>query len=167
TILPPRGLYLPVLGSKVKMGADTKLIFTLCSACAKQKLDVACCNHTDQEHVLKHQSYYTPELFKALEKGYKILDVDEVWHWPADKRSNILFCSFMLKWLKVKICTSGYPAGCNSKDDRLNFVSKLNKHYSFETDILPAEIVKNPVSKTLGKNNLNCTWGRFGMITNH
>ncbi len=78
TILPPRGLYLPVLGSKVKMGTDTKLIFTLCTTCTKQKLDVACCNHTDQECVLKHQSYYTPELFKALEKGYKVLDVDEV-----------------------------------------------------------------------------------------
>ncbi|WP_297331436.1 hypothetical protein, partial [Pseudoalteromonas sp.] len=92
---------------------------------------------------------------------------NEVWHWPADKCSNILFCPFMLKWLEVKICAPGYPASCNSEEDRLNFVSKLNKHYSFETDILPGEIIKNPVSKTLGKNNLNCTWGRFGMITNH
>ncbi|MCP4588301.1 hypothetical protein, partial [Pseudoalteromonas sp.] len=121
---------------------------------------------TDQECVLRPQSYYTIELFKALEKGYQILDIDEVWHWRDAKRSNIVFRSFMLKWLKVKICTSGYPVGCNSEEDRLNFVSKLNKHYSFEIDILPTEIVKNPVSKTLGKNTLNCTCGRFGMITN-
>lgn len=47
------------------------------------------------------------ELKKALEKGYRLLQVHEVWHFPAT--SDELFKEYINTFLKIKQEASGYP----------------------------------------------------------
>ncbi|CAB3979898.1 Hypothetical predicted protein [Paramuricea clavata] len=42
------------------------------------------CRHSDAERTL-HGTWVTLELEKALEKGYKLVRIDEVWHWSSPR----------------------------------------------------------------------------------
>ena len=46
-VLPPRGLYHPVLPVKIQCGSSHKLLFPLCGSCAETKQQK--CNHSDGE----------------------------------------------------------------------------------------------------------------------
>jgi hypothetical protein len=54
-----------------------KLIFTLCTKC----FDVKCnrCTHNNEERALSG-TWTTDEVSKAIEKGYLIKEIYEVWH---------------------------------------------------------------------------------------
>jgi len=80
-ILPPRKLYHPVLPIKKE-----KLIFTLCTKCFDQKCN--CCTHYDEERVLV-ATWTTDEVSKALEKGYKNMEIYEIWHFK-EKSNDLL-----------------------------------------------------------------------------
>ena len=43
-----------------------------------------------------------PELEKAMEVGYKILKIHEVWHFPENQRRTHFFAPYVNKWLKKK-----------------------------------------------------------------
>jgi hypothetical protein len=55
-------------------------MFPLCRTCA-DNLQQEPCHHSDAERTL-HGTWVTLELEKALEKGYKLVRIDEVWHFP-------------------------------------------------------------------------------------
>ena len=80
-ILPPNDLFHPVLPSRL---ANGKLVFTLCRSCASELNVKTPCEHSVRERSLTGV-YCTPEIELALEKGYKILKVFEVWHFQASK----------------------------------------------------------------------------------
>ena len=73
-ILPPRGLYMPVLPLKM----NNNLLFTLCRTC-RENLQQTPCQHNDEERSLTG-TWVTNELKKALEKGYVVQCIYEVWH---------------------------------------------------------------------------------------
>ena len=81
TILPPRGLYHPVL--PVRHGG--KLTFPLCMACVREEQPKplfdrsAHCQHTDQQRQLQG-TWCTPELQEARARGYILKRIHEVWH---------------------------------------------------------------------------------------
>lgn len=93
-ILPPRKLLLPLLPCKI----NKKTMFVLCRTCAEnvQKTE---CQHTDEERML-HGVYVTDEVYKALELGYKIIRVYEVWHYKETRTD--LFAGYVNKFLKMK-----------------------------------------------------------------
>jgi hypothetical protein len=73
-VFPPRSLCHPVLPYKT----GGKLLFPLCRTCAEQR-DLGPddrCQHTNSERSL------TSELQKALELGYRLDQIYEVWHFP-------------------------------------------------------------------------------------
>ena len=87
-VLPPRGLFYPVL----PMRCAGKLQFTLCQTCS-ETLAISDCNHNDAERCLKG-TWCTPELQKALAMGYFIVKIYEVWHYdrksdPTDTSSKL------------------------------------------------------------------------------
>ena len=43
------------------------------------------CGHTREQRIL-HGTGCTPELQKAVEKGYQIIKIHEVWHFPEGNR---------------------------------------------------------------------------------
>ncbi len=78
-VLPPRGLFHPVLPLRI----DKKLLFPLCHKCAS--LRQAECDHSDEERSWIG-TWATPEVEKALEKQYRVLEVYEVWHYKESSQ---------------------------------------------------------------------------------
>lgn len=108
TVLPPHGLYHPLLPLRQK----DKLTFPLCRTCVEEEMDKPMlarsfiCNHTvEQRKILG--TWGTPELNVAVEKGYQIHHIHEVWHF-SDQQEG-LFANYVNTWLKIKEEASGWP----------------------------------------------------------
>ena len=54
-------------------------MFPLCKTCA-DTLNQNPCTHADQERAILG-TWCHVELMKAIEKGYEVLKIHEVWHW--------------------------------------------------------------------------------------
>ena len=109
SVLPPRGLFHPVL--PYKFGG--KLLFGLCRTCMESENPCKC---TDVDRTI-HGTFCTPGLQKVVEFGYEILKIYEVYHWyqttqydPTSK-SGGLFAGYMNTFLKIKQEPSGWPSG--------------------------------------------------------
>ena len=48
------------------------------------------CTHNDEQRCLE-DTFVSLEVKKALECGYTMQEVHEVWHWPIEQRSKTLF----------------------------------------------------------------------------
>ena len=75
-VVPPKGLYHPVLPQRIKVDSYEKLVFTLCKACAETRNQNKC-EHTDNERSFIG-TWTTDEINNALEKGYKVIRTYEV-----------------------------------------------------------------------------------------
>ena len=51
---------------------------------------------------MSSHAWCTPELVKAVEKGYTLVKIHEVWHFPEDQRRTGLFADYVNTWLKLK-----------------------------------------------------------------
>ena len=146
-ILPPRGLYLPVLPYKQKTFNSHKLMFGLCRRCMELQ-NKNTCNHTDSERCLTG-FWTTKEISKALEKGYQIKEIYEVHNF--EKRSTELWKKYIRKFLKIKLETSEFK--CSEEEYRED-ARKLG----IELD----ELKQNSVLRFISKLCLNSLWGKFG-----
>ena len=79
-ILPPTNLLFPVLPFR-----SEKLTFPLCRTCVLKQQQQTC-NHNDEERVL-YGTWTSVEVQKALELGYRILALYEIYHF--EKREKI------------------------------------------------------------------------------
>ncbi|XP_055370498.1 uncharacterized protein LOC114869276 isoform X2 [Betta splendens] len=104
TLYPPRGLFFPVLPYRSGKG---RLVFTLCRSCGELNRQDGPCDHSDAERALTGV-WPSPEILKALEKGYRVAEVIEVWH--LKEQSTSLFKEYISTFLKGKQEASGYPA---------------------------------------------------------
>ena len=117
TVLPPPGLYHPVLPYRT----GDKLTFPLCRTCVENQLDRPLhaktwqCPHTDAQRALTG-TWCTPELHKAVERGYVVLKIHEVWHFPQSRQG--LFAEYVNTWLKIKEEASGWPANCRTQESQ-------------------------------------------------
>ena len=84
---------------------DEKLIFTLCKKCASDQNFILKCTHSDEERSFEG-CWTTVEIYKAVELGYEVLEIYEVWDYRA--KDGNLFASFVNKILKVKQGKSGW-----------------------------------------------------------
>ena len=55
--------------------------------------------HSSEERLLRG-TWCTPELVKAVEVGYCIVHIHEVWHFPEEQRQEGLFADYVNTWLK-------------------------------------------------------------------
>ncbi|XP_052778720.1 uncharacterized protein LOC128216186 [Mya arenaria] len=163
-IVPPRGLYLPVLPMK----SYGKLLFSLCRSCADQ-YQQSPCQHTDNERAF-HGTCVTDEVKMALSQGYKILNIYEVWHFDKisqyDQNSKCggIFTEYVNTFLKVKQEASRWPEWCKTEDDKQSYIQRF---YDKEGILLDYDrICKNPGLRSLAKLMLNSFWGKFGQRTN-
>ena len=163
-VLPPRHLYHPVLPYR----HDSKLLFPLCAACveqemAKRPLDrCAECVHTDEQRALTG-TWCTPELSKAVDLGYDILYIYEVWHF--DETCEGLFKDYVNTWLKIKQEASGWPSWVGEDETkRQQYLREYFEHEGIQLEY--DKIQKNPGLRTLAKMMLNSMWGKFGQRLN-
>ena len=162
-VLPPRHLYHPVLPFR----HESKLLFPLCAACVEQEMPkrpldrCAECVHTDEQRTLTG-TWCTPELSKAVDLGYDIQYIYEVWHF--DETCEGLFKDYVNTWLKIKQEASGWPKDDMSEEAKQDYIQKY-----FEKEGIQLEydkIQKNPGLRTLAKLMLNSMWGKFGQRLN-
>jgi len=124
-VLPPADLHLPVLPFKFQ----SKLFFPLCRRCVEERsstvdnlsiqLTSNKCIHSQLEDRCFWGTFTTPEIKVALENGYRIVDVAEIWSWSRSKRSVSLFKNYINKFLKIKIEASGWPQSiCSCPQDK-------------------------------------------------
>ena len=162
-VLPPRELYHPVLPYR----HDDKLLFPLCARCveeemAKPLLDRSYhCPHPDEQRALT-STWCSPELKKAVELGYQVQYIYEVWHF--EQTCEGLFRDYVNTWLKIKQEASGWPKDDMSEEAKQDYIQKY-----FEKEGIQLEynnIKKNPGLRTLAKLMLNSMWGKFGQRLN-
>ena len=162
-ILPPRELYHPVLPYR----HDDKLLFPLCAACVEQEMPkrplqrTSECVHTDRQRVLTG-TWCTPELEKAVELGYQVQYIYEVWHF--DDTCQGLFRDYVNTWLKIKQEASGWPKDDMSEQAKQDYIQKYFEHEGIQLEY--DKIEKNPGLRTLAKMMLNSMWGKFGQRLN-
>ena len=164
TILPPPGLYHPVL--PYRQGG--KLTFPLCRKCVEEEQPKPLtkrspiCRHTDKERCLTG-TWCTPELKEAIKQGYIIQHVHEVWHFQHS--SNTLFTSYVNTFLKMKQEASGWPSWVGDDvDKRAQYINNYEEKEGIRLD--PDKIEKNPGRRSLAKMMLNSFWGKYGQQGN-
>ena len=158
-VLPPHNLFHPVL--PVRSG--NKLTFPLCAGCVNEqqnkpmleRSDV--CNHTPEERMIRG-TWCTPEIIKAVEKGYHLLQIHEVWHFQ--KQQEGLFRDYVDTWLTLKQEAAGWPRWCVTEEKKQQYISEYREregiHLNYDS------IQKNAGKKATAKLMLNSFWGKFG-----
>ncbi|KAI1291111.1 hypothetical protein HDE_07694 [Halotydeus destructor] len=101
TVAPPHRARFGIL----PMRHDGKLVFPLCYTCTTQG-DTGDCPHEECDRAL-NQTWSTPEIYKALEHGYRLLKVHHVLHY--EKKDDQMFKEYIRMWLKIKQEASGWP----------------------------------------------------------
>ena len=152
-ILAPRGLYHPVLPYR----SNGKLKFPLCRTCADLEL-ITPCRHTDEERAFIG-SWCTPEIETALNKGYIILKIYEVYHWDESTQYNKstkqggLFAQYVNTFLKFKQEASGWPEWCDNDEKKTKYIADYFQNEGIQLDW--EAIKKNPGLRALAKLCLN------------
>ena len=154
TVLPPRGLLHPVLPYRT----EGKLMFPLCKTCV-DTLNQNPCTHTDEERAILG-TWCHVELMKAIEKGYEVLEIHEVWHW--EETTDELFKDYVNMYLKIKQEASGYPKHCVTDEQKQQYIHDYYEHEGIRLD--PNKIEYNPGLRFLAKLALNSLWGMYIMF---
>ncbi|KAG1651986.1 putative DNA polymerase [Nymphon striatum] len=159
-ILPPRGLYHPVLPYRT----GGKLLFPLCSTCADAGINRRC-KCSDKDRSLKG-TWTTVEIQKALSLQYKIVKIYEVWHYPEttiySSTSKGLFSDYINTFLKFKEQSSGYPSTCVTVKDQ----EEYKQAYFEKEGVILGDMSPNPGLRSVAKLSLNNIWGKLAQRNN-
>eukprot|EP00732_Lithocolla_globosa_P000325 Lithocolla_globosa_v1_NODE_91_length_6522_cov_117.886655.p1 type:complete len:715 gc:universal NODE_91_length_6522_cov_117.886655:127-2271(+) len=102
-------------------------------------------------------TWCTPELNKAIEMGYEIIEIYEVLHF--EKTSKKLFKKHVSQFLKLKQEASGYPTGCDTDERKNNYIKEYEKCMGIKLD--KDNIKYNAGMRAVAKLCLNSLWGKF------
>jgi ribosomal protein S20 len=138
------------------MGKSEKLLFPLCRTCANNKIQK--CNHSDSERAIIG-TWTTDEVNKAIDKGYRIEKIYEVWHFK--EKSNELFRGYVKDFMKIKLETSSWKNDFNTIEEYINTVKE-----KLDITLDKNNIQENPGKRAVAKICLNSLWGKFGQRQN-
>ena len=115
--------------------------------------------YSDQERAIL-STWCHMELMKAIEKGYKILKIHEVWHFP--EHTDELFKDYVNMFLKMKQEASGYPKECVTDEQKQRYIDEYYENEGIRLD--PNNIKYNPGMRSLAKLMLNSLWGMLFLV---
>jgi len=83
--------------------------------------------HSDEERCI-----VVDEFRKAVEMGYSVMDVFEVWEYEVtcfdkDTKTEGLFAEYVNMFLKLKQESSGYPSWVQSEDDKGRYIEDYRR----------------------------------------
>ena len=163
-ILPPRNLYHPVLPVK----CHCKLLFPLCRTCCHEMVQEDCDHEVENDRIFTG-SWVVDEVKKAVEYGYKVKKVHEIWQYEitqydkATKRGG-LFRDYIDEFFKQKVMCSGFPAGCVTDQDKEAYVQELRRDEGIELTV--QEICDNAGARSVAKLCCNSMWGKMAQREN-
>lgn len=112
------------------------------------------CKCSDVDRALTG-TYCNPELLKAVEKGYKILKIYEIYHWKesaqydSSSKSGGLFAPYINMFLKIKQEASGRPDWVRTEEDLARYIEMYEQKEGIRLD--PDNIAYNPGLCSLAK----------------
>ena len=156
-VLAPRGLYHPVLPFK----CHNKLMFALCRTCAQECQKTSMCHHTDEKRIFTG-TWVSLELNLAVEMGYKVVKIHEVWHFQD--KTEWLFRGYIDMFFKKKQEASGWPGWCQTDEDKEKYLQDYKDKEGIELD---RDVIEyNAGARTVWKQILNNLWGKMGQRPN-
>ncbi|GAV09635.1 hypothetical protein RvY_19139 [Ramazzottius varieornatus] len=138
-ILPPRDLWIPVLPYRT-----SKLTFPLC-LCADTD-QCTPCQHDDEERALLGV-WCSPEVEKAFERGYRVLQCYEMWHYSESRER--LVAEYIDHFLALKTQASDWPAGVKTDAEKEAFLRDFLQTEGVQLDREKME--KTPGMRALAK----------------
>ena len=88
-----------------------------------------------------------------MEKGYTLVKIHEVWHFPPEQRRTGLFADYVNTWLKLKQESAGWPSWCQTVEQKREYILRYKEREGIRLDI--ASIAQNPGRKATAKLMLN------------
>ena len=164
-VRPPRRLYHPVLPVRV----NGKLMFPLCLKCAVSNRQ-GTCHCTPRERDLTGE-WTTLELLDALEEGYVIQRIHEVYHFreravfTPGEDGSALFADYINTFLKGKQEASGWPSSDMTPEEKDDYLSLYERVEGIRLD--ESNIEFNSGKRATNKLLLNSFWGKFGECNTH
>ena len=135
-------------------------MFPLCKTCA-ENLQQSPCEHSDDDRVLSG-TWCSIEINKALDLGYHMVRMVEVWHFPTT--SSKLFRGYIDTFLKIKQEASGWPSWFATEQQKKQYIREYERKEGIK--MARTKIKKNPGLRSLAKLMLNSFWGKFGQRDN-
>ena len=151
-VLAPSQLYLPVLPVRI----NGKLFFPLCKQCGIHQHKI--CHHSEAERSF-WGTWATIEVQKAIELGYKVVEIKEIWHF--EETSSNLFKPYVDTFLRSKQESSDYPLHVQTEEQKQPYIDDYYLHEGIS--LRPERICHNPGLRAISKYALNSLWGRFAM----
>ena len=121
-VLPPNNIPIAVL--PFRNDKEKKVLYTLCRSCALD-LNPYPCFHTEKERCWVG-TYTNFELAMAVEHGYSILSIYEIWVWDKKSQSKNIFVDYLKTFFKLKIASEGFPSNCDTETKRDIYLKQIN-----------------------------------------
>ena len=127
------------------------------------------CRHDDPTDRQLLGTWCAPELQLALEMGYQIIAVHEVYQYPGTMQfdpetgEDGLLSAYVRCFMALKVQDSGWRDDCKTEEQKRQFVADVLKYDGIVIDLSRME--KNPALRTLAKLILNSFWGKMGEKT--
>ena len=128
----------------------------MCKTCAETRNQNKCKHSYVQRSFIG--TWTTDEVSKAIEKGYNILRIYEVWNFS--KSTDTLFKGYIRRFMKIKLESSKYDF--KIKEDEDSFKARIKD--SLDIDVEKFEF--NAGLRSIAKLCLNSLWGKFGQRSN-
>ncbi|KAL3118367.1 hypothetical protein niasHT_001003 [Heterodera trifolii] len=157
-VLAPRNIRVPLLGYRTK---DERFTFPLCGLCADRRQQRPCRHDDDKRSWVC--AYTHVELNKALQLGYVVTDLFEVWDYA--EWDDTLFSSYVNSFVGLKVQASGWPEGCETEEQRQAFVAEFLRTEGIHLD--PTKVAFNPGLRLIAKTLANSLWGKLAQRVGH
>uniref|UniRef100_A0A183CAP2 DNA-directed DNA polymerase n=1 Tax=Globodera pallida TaxID=36090 RepID=A0A183CAP2_GLOPA len=157
-VLAPGDIRIPLLGYRTK---DGRFTFPLCATCADRRQQRPCRHSPEKRSWVT--AYTHVELNRALELGYQVTDVFEVWHY--DEWDDTLFRSYVNTFVGLKVQASGWPDGCVTEEQHQAYLDDFWQTEGIRLD--PAKIAPNPGLRLIAKTLANSLWGKLAQRVGH
>jgi hypothetical protein len=111
-------------------------------------------------------SWGTEELRIAIENGYVVDEIYEVYHWDENERSDKLLRGYVSYFLQMKQEAEGWvkmgaSSETPSEEEQLEIQQRVFEQSGYIGKIRPECVKKNPVKRQMAKLFLNSLWGKF------
>lgn len=111
------------------------------------------CNHSVNDRALIG-TWATPEIKLALQLGYELIKVHEIWHF--EQTSNDLFAGYVKMFLQEKFHSKGYPTTVQTDAEKTAFRKEIFEKEGVE--LIDNKMDPNPGRLLVSKLCLNCLW---------
>jgi len=111
-------------------------------------------------------TWFSEEIYLAMENGYQVTELYEVYHFPPDRRTDEYFRGYMSFFLAMKQESEGWVKnGASSEnpteEEKDRIIENLFAQNGYMARMKKENVRKNPVRRALAKLYLNCLWGKL------